>query len=81
MVIFKSILILLFFLSYISLIISAEICEPGYTFSKQDGCIPCKAGMYSPEDEKCEKCPLGTYSLSASSKCEKCLPGTVSTEM
>ena len=73
MAIFKNLLKLLFFITCFSLTIPAEICQSGYAFSKLfDGCIPCKAGTYSPEGEACEKCPPETFSLSASSKCEKC---------
>ena len=61
MAIFENSLKLLLFITCISLTIPAEICESGYAFSKLvDGCIPYKAGTYSPEGEACEKCPPGT---------------------
>ena len=70
---------LLLFVSYITLIITAEYCDPGFA-TINNVCTPCKAGTFSAGDltRICEACPAGTYSLSASETCTLCAAGYIS---
>uniref|UniRef100_A0A0G4I666 Uncharacterized protein n=1 Tax=Chromera velia CCMP2878 TaxID=1169474 RepID=A0A0G4I666_9ALVE len=53
------------------------ICPAGYQRNEQDGCVPCEAGYFSPEEgSSCMWCPVGAISEGpASAVCKNCSEG------